>query len=167
MPKEKQRNEGEQLTLGRRSVTAEREGYVEGLFEELEEQLDRYVEFSKQIQKIQAQIGIAEGTIQAIRGYIYTQFSNTEEDVPANWEMLLKQARFVGARLGDACVEILKEQNELSKAEMLDELNEGQYRFRTPHPLREINAALLRHPKIRKEGDMWIYSELVSSVEVA
>lgn len=162
MPKENAETDGRQMRLERRSVTAERIGYVEGLFGELEEQLQRYVDLSRQQQKVLAQLEIAENTVQAIRGYIYTQLANTEEDVPPNWELLLKQGRFVGSRIGEACTTVLKEQNVLSHEELLDELNDGQFRFRTSHPLREINAALLRHPKINKEGENWVYTEVES-----
>ena len=153
MPTDKGDANGKQMRLERRSVTVERVGYVDGLFNELEEQLHRYVAFTRQHQKVLAQLEIAEDTVQAIRGYIDTQLANTEEEVPVGWEMLLKKVRFVGARLGEACTEVLKDRTSLNHVELCDELNNGQFRFRTAHPLREINAALLRHPKINKEGD--------------
>ena len=165
MPTDNGDANGKQMRLERRSVTVERLGYVDGLFNELEEQLHRYVEFTRQHQKVLAQLEIAEDTVQAIRGYIYTQLANTEEEVPAGWEMLLKKVRFVGARLGEACTEVLKDRTSLNHVELCDELNHGQFRFRTAHPLREINAALLRHPKINKEGDKWVYTEAKSTIE--
>ena len=165
MPEGNEATDGKQMRLERRSVTVERLGYVDGLFNELEEQLHRYVEFTRQHQKVLAQLEIAENTVQAIRGYIDTQLANTEEEVPVGWEMLLKKVRFVGARLGEACTEVLKDRTSLNHVELCDELNNGQFRFRTAHPLREINAALLRHPKINKEGDKWVYTEAKSTIE--
>ena len=165
MPEGNEATDGRQMKLERRSMTAERVGYVEGLFNELEEQLQRYVDFTRQHQKVLAQLEIAENTVQAIRGYIYTQLANTEEEVPTDWEMLLKKVRFVGARLGDACAEVLKDRSSLNRVELLYELNNGQFRFRTAHPLREINAALLRHPKVNKNGERWIYIGTEPTVE--
>ena len=165
MPEGNEATDGRQMKLERRSITAERVGYVEGLFKELEEQLQRYVDFTRQHQKVLAQLEIAEDTVQAIRGYIYTQLANTEEEVPTDWEILLKKVRFVGARLGDACAEVLKDRSSLNRVELLDELNNGQFRFRTAHPLREINAALLRHPKVNKNGERWIYIDTEPTVE--
>ena len=165
MPEGNEATDGRQMKLGRPSITVERVGYVEGLFNELEEQLHRYVDFARQHQKVLAQLEIAEDTVQAIRRYIYTQLANTEEEVPTDWEMLLKKVRFVGARLGDACAEVLKDRSSLNRVELLNELNNGQFRFRTAHPLREINAALLRHPKVNKNGDGWIYIDTESTVE--
>lgn len=165
MPEGNEATDGKQMKLERQSITAERVGYIEGLFKELEEQVLRYVDFSRQHQKVLAQLEIAENTVQAIRGYIYTQLANTEEEVHTDWKMLLKKVRFVGARLGDACADVLKDRSSLNRVELLDELNKGQFRFRTAHPLREINAALLRHPKVNKNGQTWIYIDTEPTVE--
>ena len=165
MPEGNEATDGRQMNLERRSITAERLGYVEGLFNELEEQLQRYVDFSRQLQKVLAQLEIAEDTVKAIRGYIYTQLANTEEEVPTDWKMLLKKVRFVGTRLGDACAEVLKDRSSLNRVELLDELNNGQFRFRTAHPLREINAALLAILRSIKMEEIWIYIDTETTAE--
>ena len=75
MPKDNGPANGKQMQLERRSGTVERLGYVEGLFNELYKyKLQRILlEVTRPHQKGLAQLGIAEATVQAIRGYIYTQ----------------------------------------------------------------------------------------------
>lgn len=150
---------GRQLELSRSHRTNERMGFVEGLFGELESQLTRYLGCVRDHQRLQAQIEVVEHGLQTTRDYIRTQLADTEEEVPVDWEMLLRRVRFVGYRLGDACVEIIKAEGSIGAHELLDGLNNGQFRFRTGHPLREIHAALLRHPHVYREDDHWVYDE--------
>ena len=150
---------GRQLELSRSHRTNERMGFVEGLFGELESQLLRYIGCVRDHQRLQAQIEVVENALQTTRNYIRTQLADTEEEVPVDWELLLKRVRFVGYRLGDASVEVIKEAGTINTHALLDALNNGQFRFRTGHPLREINAALLRAPHVYREDDFWVYDE--------
>ena len=68
------------------------------------------------------------------------------------------RVRFVGMRLVDACVTVLQEHRKLTPVKLLDAINEGTFRFRTNAPLREIHAALLRHPHVKREGNYYLWS---------
>src|SRR5262249_1895110 len=52
----------------------------------------------------------------------------------------------------------LREHKRLTREELLEELNHGMFRFRTSSPLREIHAALLRHPHVKKTGHTYIWN---------
>jgi hypothetical protein len=137
--------------------TAERRAFVHGLFNELSAQMKRYLQVGTQMAELQGQMMIVERNLQLTRDLLQSELSQTDEEVPHDWQKVLRKVRFVGARLGDACVEILREYNSLTTQEILDHLNLGQFRFRTGTPLREVNAALLRQSNVHKESDRWTY----------
>ena len=164
MPKEVvgfKHKKGEQYVLIETgsSPTIERQGFVDGLFNELNQQLDRYLDTVRKMAELQASIMIVERNLRLTRDHLWMVLGDTEDEVPSDWQKTLYKIRFVGARPGDACLEILKAYKSLTTQQMLEELNSGQFRFRTGSPLREINAALLRQPLVRKEDDLWIYEE--------
>lgn len=112
---------------------------------------------------IKARLLITERNLRLTRDHLRMMLTQTEEDVPQDWEKLLDTVRFVGMRLGDACIEVLSEsQRRMTTQDIVDSLNNGQFRFRTSAPLREVNAALLRQPDIKKDGDGWIYIKLIA-----
>lgn len=173
MPKKKAKDvptEGQQYALipGVEAVkedrprTLERRAFVDGMFNELNEQLVRYLRVVEQLADLQARIMIMERNLRLTREHLKIVLGRTDEDVPQDWEKTLRKIRFIGARLGDSIIEILQEHGGLATQETLDELNRGQFRFRTGSPLREINAALLRQRRIKREGDRWIYKSPVS-----
>jgi hypothetical protein len=138
--------------------TLERRAFVNGLFNEMREQVARYAGLSAHMAELQARIMIVERNLQLTRDHLQAVLSETDEEVPKDWQKILKSIRFVGARLGDACMEILREGSPLTTQEIVDGLNLGQFRFRTGTPLREVNAALLRQSNIKRENDRWIYT---------
>ena len=143
-----------------RPLTNERVAFVEGLFSELEDQTQRYLELVAEEQKLQAKVAVTEGNLQSTRDFIRSQLQDTDEDVPANWEGPLQKVRFVGSRIGDACVQVLREaaeteKSELTSQEILHRLNSGQFRFRTGYPLREIHAALIRNSRVDRVDELW------------
>ncbi len=138
-------------------VTLERRGFVDGLFMELHSQLHHHIELVEQMATLQARIEITERNLALTRDHLLVVLSRSDDAVPPNWQTVLAQVRFVGVRLGDACLEVLKEHPTLTTQELLDALNRGQFRFRTGAPLREINAALLRHPRIKRVDDRWYF----------
>ena len=142
-----------------RALTNERAGFVDGLFEELQNQLQRYLHEVHELARLTGRIEILEQNLQATRDLIHAQLKDTDEDTPDDWEKTLGRVRFVGLRLGDACVQLLKENNSLSTDHLRRLLDNGQFRFRTGFPLREINAALLRHPHISRDEDIWSYND--------
>jgi len=137
--------------------TVERRAFVQGLFSELNEQVAHYVAVVAQLADAQGRMVLAERNLRLTREHLKAILSRTDEDVPPDWQKVLRQVRFVGARPGDAIVEVLRDHGSLTTREMLDELNRGQFRFRTGSPLREINAAMLRQASVRRENDRWIY----------
>jgi hypothetical protein len=146
-----------QAKAPRHPPTAERRAFVRGLFNELSEQLKRYLNLGTQLAALQGQMMIVERNLQLTRDLLQAELSQTDEEVPQDWQKVLRKVRFVSARLGDACVEILREHNRLTTQEILDHLNWGQFRFRTGTPLREVNAALLRQSHVQKKNDRWTY----------
>ena len=144
-------------------LTNERVGFVEGLLDELNTQTERYVDLVNQLAKLQARLEVTERNLEATRDHIYAILSDTDEDVPSDWKEALKMVRFVGVRLGDACIALLKEHRVLNADQLRKLLDNGQFRFRTGYPLREINAALLRHPHVERDEDTWVYNEKTKS----
>lgn len=148
---------GAQAVAEDHPATVERRAFVDGLFNELNAQLFRYVQVVAQLAEAQGRMVIAERNLRLTREHLKIILSRTDEDVPPDWQNVLRKVRFVGARLGDAVVQVLQEHGSLTTQEMLDKLNAGQFRFRTTSPRREINAAMLRNSKVRREDDCWIY----------
>lgn len=93
---------------------------------------------------------------------------NSDETLPKEWRARLQLSRFVGARLADACLMILRERKKITHEELVDALNVGGFRFRTTSPAREIHAALLRQPKnverLDEGGWKWIGGDAEQSV---
>lgn len=145
--------------------TLERQAFVDGLFSALDEQIAHYLQLVGQDADLHARLMLSERNLRLTRDHLNYLLSKTDEELPKGWQQKLHRIRFVGARLGDACIEILREKKTLSTRELLDQVNRGQFRFRTSAPLREINAALLRHPDIKRKGDTWLYipKEVVSA----
>lgn len=49
-------------------------------------------------------------------------------------------------------MELLQEQSPLSTEQLRDQLDLGQFRFRSGTPLREVNAALIRNARVTRIG---------------
>ncbi len=137
--------------------SVERRSFVNGLFKELSEQLLHYHDVLGEMFELQARVEVNERSLKATRDHLLAVLSEAGEETPENWDKVLHQVRFLGMRLADACLEVLKERGNLTVDELRDELDHGMFRFRTPSPLREMNAALLRHPNIRREDDRYVY----------
>ena len=169
MPTDKRRTEPRRVQgilkangkpLVRRStITLERRAFVDSLVGELDAQLRRHLGLVKEEIALQAKIMITEKNLAATRDHLYTMFENTDEEVPKDWKKVLAKVEFIGMRLGDACIAVLKRKSPIATEGLLEELNGGQFRFRTGHPLREIHAALMRHPDVKRDlrTDTWIY----------
>lgn len=139
--------------------TMERDAFVQGLFNELNDQIKRYKGIVHQLSELKARVMIVERNLRLTREHLRMVLGQTEEEVPTDWEKKLDTVKFVGTRLGDACVEIMRTHKKLPMNEIVKALNNGQFRFRTSTPLREINAALLRQPYVKREGEYWVYKE--------
>lgn len=152
------------LPRAQRASTLERKAFVEGLLLELREQMLKYLDLTRALATTQARLSIVERNLRLTRDHLQMTLSTTDEEVPENWREVIKRVRFVGARLGDACVTVLSEVGSMTTAQLLTALNSGQFRFRTATPLREINAALLRQPQVDRQGDIWTFKPATESV---
>lgn len=136
----------------------ERYEFVTGLFEELHEQLTRHLTHVKDLSRAQGRIEVGERALVATRDYLLSILETTaDEHVPEDWRDILDQVQFIGVRLGVACTDLIERHGPLTIEELHARLNDGQFRFRTSTPLREINAALIRNSRARKEGERWVY----------
>ena len=141
-----------------RQPSVERQGFVAGLFDALREQLDRHLTLVRQLATLQGKVQVSERNLALTRDHLQALLEDTaDEMVPEGWEDVLSRVRFVGVRLGSACLALLREHDALSTEELEIKLNEGQFRFNTGTPLREINAALLRQRHVVRIDDRWHY----------
>lgn len=137
--------------------TLERRAFIDGLFDELNEQTQRYSSLIHQFFQLEARVQVNERTMKATRDHLLAALNEVGEEVPANWEQVLSRVRFLGLRLADACMEVLRDRGTITMDDLREELDNGMFRFNTPTPMREINAALLRQAHVRRDGDLWIY----------
>lgn len=138
--------------------TTEAVSWVGGLFTEYSEQLSRYHELTAHLMSLQARIELVEKNLCVTRDHLALTIEKSEEPMPEDWRNALNRARFVGMRLADACLGLLKERKRLTHTEMLNALNLGMFRFRTNAPAREIHGALLRQPYVKRTLDGWMWN---------
>jgi hypothetical protein len=140
--------------------TLESHAYLEGLFGDFSQQMDRYAGLTRHLMGLEARMEIAEKTLCLTRDHL--QLALTTCEGGAIWSDRFKaeaaRVRFIGKRLVDACEEALAQHKKLKPEKLRDVLNEGTFRFRTTSPLREIHAALLRHPHIKRVDDYYIWA---------
>jgi hypothetical protein len=137
--------------------TNEVESYLHGLFHEFQGQLHKYHALTGELMSLESRIELAEKMVCLTRDHLAMATKESDSTMPRDWDKLLSQARFVGLRLADSCLEVLRERKRAKPEELRDALNDGTYRFRTSAPLREIHAALLKQTAIKKVGETWIY----------
>ena len=148
----------EMVSAHRVLPSLERQEFIQGLFEELDGQLHRHLAAVAQLSRLQGRIDVSERALVATRDHLLSALESTvEESVPEGWQEVLDRVRFIGARIGVACAYLLERHGPLTMAELHARLNDGQFRFRTSTPLREINAALIRNSRARKDGEQWSY----------
>jgi hypothetical protein len=133
-------------------TTYESTSYLQGLFTEFKEQTQKYNSLTGQLLSLEARIELAEKTLCLTRDHFAMTIAKTQDSVPNDWSKVLNTVRFVGVRLADACAKSLQEHKKLTPEQLLRDLNDGMFRFRTNSPLREIHAALLRHPYVKRNG---------------
>jgi hypothetical protein len=140
------------------AVAVEATYYLGGLFTEFNQQVQRYLDLTGQHASIEARIELSEKTLCVVRDHFNMKIADTDSALPHDWATVLASVRFVGWRLADACVELLKERQRMTTGELVRELNKGMFRFRTNGPLREVHAALLRQPSIKRDGEHWVWT---------
>jgi hypothetical protein len=144
-----------------KTTTLESGAYLDGLFEDFSQQVGRYHELTAHLMGLEARLELAEKTLILTRDHLGMALKTSEGDTTHhrhNWKQLSTKVRFVGMRLVDACTSVLKEHGKMTPQDLLDAINEGTFRFRTNAPLREIHAALLRHPHVNREGAYYIWT---------
>jgi hypothetical protein len=141
------------------TTTLESQAYMQGLFADFAEQMNRYKSFITQLLAVEARLDLAEKTLCLTREHLQITMASTEGmELPSEWKKTLAQMRFVGVRLADACVTLLQKHKTMSPNQLMDALNEGTFRFRTNSPFREIHAALLRHPHVERKGSDFVWT---------
>ena len=143
-----------------KTTTLESGAYLKGLFKDFEEQVSRYKGLTGHLMEIEARLQLAEKTLCLTRDHLEMALATTEgsEDRAKEFKRQSAKVRFVGMRLTDACTTVLKEHGKMTPAKLLDGVNEGTFRFKSNAPLREIHAALLRHPDVKREGNFYIWN---------
>jgi hypothetical protein len=137
--------------------TNETSGYLSGLHTELYEQVHKYVELVSHLLSVQARVELQEKNLRNTREHFAAQIAKSKGAVPDDWSGTLACARFVGERLSDSCMVLLKEHRALTPQQLLTLLNNGQYRFRTHTPFREIHGALFKQAWAKRDGDNWVW----------
>jgi hypothetical protein len=155
MPKEKQHSPAKPTVDHHISVEAS--AHLSGLFHEFHRQQQSYLQLTAALHSLEARIGLAEKMLSLTRDHLAMTISQTDSATPRDWEPILKQVRFVGVRLADACMALLQEKKKMTPEHLLMALNEGMFRFRTNSPQREIHAAMLRQNFAKRQGDDWLW----------
>src|SRR5260370_4671575 len=117
--------------------------FLRGLFDEFQQQKERYANMTAGLLSLEARIELAEKTLCLTRDHLAMSIEKTDSAVPNDWTKILNSVRFVVRRLADAGVTLLQDHGTMTPKEILTALNNGMFRFRTNSPLREIHAALL------------------------
>jgi hypothetical protein len=139
-------------------TTFESTAYLGGLFEEFQEQAHKYQTMTGDLLALEARVELLEKTMCLTRDHLAMMVGKTQDAIPHDWSKTLNSVRFAGVRLIDACAKSLQEHKKMTPEELLRELNNGMFRFRTNSPLREIHAALLRHPDVKRVGRVYVWT---------
>jgi hypothetical protein len=140
------------------NVTSEATSYLGGLFAEFHAQMEKYHDLTTALLSAEARVELAEKTLCLTRDHLAVSVENSDCALPHNWDEALKTVRFVGVRLADACMALLREHRKLTPEQIVGGLNDGMYRFRTNSPLREIHAALLKRPDVEKNEKCYVWT---------
>ena len=131
--------------------------FLHGLFHEFQQQKQRYAGLAGELLSLEARIELVEKTLCLTRDHLAMSINKTDSAIPRDWAMVLSSVRFVGMRLADACLTLLRENQKMTPKEIVCGLNTGMFRFRTSSPQREIHAALLRQTSVKRVGNYWTW----------
>ena len=142
------------------TMTLESSAYLEGLFQDFEQQMSRYKSLTAHRMGLEARLELAEKTLILTRDHLKIALQTTEgcNKFAEKYKRESAKVRFIGMRLVDICEQVIAENKKITPEKLLDAINEGTYRFKSNAPLREIHAALLRHPHIRRVGNYYIWA---------
>src|SRR2546425_984880 len=99
--------------------TTESTAYLRGLYAEFETQVVRYHELTAHMRELEARVELAEKTLSLTRDHLAAMIDKTEFAAPKDWAKTLNTVRYVGVRLMDACVGLLRTQGKLTLQEMV------------------------------------------------
>src|SRR3989338_9885296 len=92
------------------AVSAERMGWVRGIRGQLDELMITQSHLVSTLAEVSARIDLNERNIESTRDYIYTLLNNDPDElVPPDMKELLRSCRFIGVRIGTACIQALSE----------------------------------------------------------
>jgi hypothetical protein len=138
--------------------THEAESYVQGAYEELRAEQQRYLNLIQLLQQTEARINLTEQKICLTRDHLQLTLAECKDAIqPRNWDRTFAAIRFVGVRLGDACMMLLSEHKSLTTEQLRHNLDHGMFRFRTAAPFREIHAAMIQQRGAEKVGEKWVW----------
>lgn len=133
--------------------------YLGTLRDEFDDQAKRYEGIMLTLRQLEFKAEVAEKHLCVARDHLLLALDENPGMVGEDWEKVLKRVRFVGRRLADACVELLRENTTMTTSELISGLRSGMFRFKGAAPLREVHAAVMRHPNIKRDGDTWRWIE--------
>lgn len=140
-----------------RQPTLEEHSYIDGIWKEFLSEKVHYKQLVAQLMGLQGQVDLAEGRLRLTRDHVVRRFSDSPLLAPPHWEDEMRSVRFVGVRIGEACLTVLSEMGRATSEELADALSHGDFRFRTNSPLREVHGAMIRQQDAIREGGMWVY----------
>lgn len=132
--------------------------YISGLYNEFLFEKAHYHELVSQLMEAQGRVELAEGRLRLTRDHMIHRIGRSPLLAPKEWREQFLDVQFVGVRAGDACLMVLSEKGNASTEELVEALNNGGFRFRSNAPAREVHAAMIRQPNVRKEGEQWVYT---------
>lgn len=139
-------------------TTMEATSYVHGVYKQFGKLVQEYQGLTAHLLELQGRILLEEKQLQVARDHLCMVIETTPGCVPPpQWDTTLRSVRFVGLRLADACLQVLKEYKEMTTEELINALNHGMYRWRSSSPARELNAAMLRQKNVKRQEDKWYY----------
>lgn len=138
--------------------TVEATSYLSGVFNEFHGQIHKYQELTRNLLSMEARVELAEKTLCLHRDHLASSILATDSALPNDWNKYLRMVKFVGVRLADASMALLREKKKMTPQQIFEGLNNGMFRFRTNSPLREIHAALLKQPFARKVGEAYVWT---------
>ena len=98
MPRNKSKSETQPLP------THESVSYLGGLHQVYQREIRNYLDLVGQLMAVQAQVELSEKTLILTRDHFAMAIQRSDGITPKDWTKTLARARFVGARLSEACV---------------------------------------------------------------
>ena len=141
-------------------ATMESMSYIHGVYDAFHKQVHDYQTLTDQLLRLEGQIVLAEKQVQVARDHLCMVIENTPTALPSDWDKTLGTVRFVGVRLAEACLQLLRDQSPMTTEDLVQGLNYGMYRWRSNSPARELNAAMLRQKSVKREEGNWIYTPI-------